>query len=63
MEELLKKIRKELKNAEKDIDELMKGKDANNPINNDLMKTRKAMAYENILCEFKKYASSRKGGK
>ena len=57
---LLKKVIAVLKNTELDIAELKKDKSREQPIQSDLVKTKKAMAYENILSEVRKHSEKKK---
>jgi hypothetical protein len=57
--ELNKNILKICKSAEKYIEEQKKDKTLEKPIMNDLVKTKKAMAYEDILEQIRKYSKSK----
>lgn len=58
--ELLNSIVSILKTTEKEISELKKDFSFEKPIQNDIVKTKKAMAYENILSEVRKYNQRKK---
>jgi hypothetical protein len=57
--ELNKAILKICKKTEKYIKEQREGKNLEKPIMNDLVKTKKAMAYEDILEQLRKYANNK----
>ena len=58
--ELLKSIVRIVKQTEGEIAALKEGYSFEKPIQNDLVKTKKAMAYEIILSEIRKYKNKKK---
>ena len=58
--ELLKSIVRIVKQTEGEIAVLEEGRSFEKPIQNDLVKTKKAMAYEIILSEIRKYQNKKK---
>lgn len=58
--ELLKSIVRIVKQTEGEIAALKEGHSFEKPIQNDLVKTKKAMAYEIILSEIRKYQNKKK---
>ena len=59
-EELLKSIVQIVKQTEGEVVALKEGHSFEKPIENDLVKTKKAMAYEIILSEVRKYQNKKK---
>ena len=60
--ELLKSIVQIVKQTEGEVAALKEGHSFEKPIENDLVKTKKAMAYEIILSEIRKYQNKKEGG-
>lgn len=60
MEDLLKGIVKILKETEAKVAELKEGTSFDKPVNSDLAKTYKAMAYEDVLGKVRKYNEKRR---
>ena len=60
--ELLKSIVQIVKQTEGEVAALKEGHSFEKPIENDLVKTKKAMAYEIILSEIRKYQNKKKEG-
>jgi len=58
--ELLKSIVQIVKQTEGEVAALKEGHSFEKPIENDLVKTKKAMAYEIILSEIRKYQNKEK---
>jgi len=58
--ELLKSIIQIVKQTEGEVAALKEGHSFEKPIENDLVKTKKAMAYEIILSEIRKYQNKKK---
>jgi hypothetical protein len=58
--ELLKSIVQIVKQTEGEVAALKEGRSFEKPIENDLVKTKKAMAYEIILSEIRKYQNKKK---
>lgn len=58
--ELLKSIVQIVKQTEGEVAALKEGHSFEKPIENDLVKTKKAMAYEIILSEIRKYQNKKK---
>ena len=58
--ELLKSIVQIVKQTEGEVVALKEGHSFEKPIENDLVKTKKAMAYEIILSEIRKYQNKKK---
>ena len=58
--ELLKSIVRIVKQTEGEIAALKEGYSFEKPIQNDLVKTKKAMAYEIVLSEIRKYQNKKK---
>lgn len=58
--ELLKSIVQIVKQTEGEVAALKEGHGFEKPIENDLVKTKKAMAYEIILSEIRKYQNKKK---
>ncbi len=59
--EVLKAIASICKDAEAEIRSIKKDHNFEKPIENDFVKTKKAMAYEEILTEIKKFIQYKKG--
>ena len=60
--DLLKSIVQIVKQTEGEVAALKEGHSFEKPIENDLVKTKKAMAYEIILSEIRKYQNKKEGG-
>lgn len=58
--ELLKSIVQIVKQTEGEVAALKEGHSFEKPIENDFVKTKKAMAYEIILSEIRKYQNKKK---
>lgn len=58
--ELLKSIVQIVKQTEGEVAALKEGHSFEKPIENDLVKTKKAMAYEIILSKIRKYQNKKK---
>jgi hypothetical protein len=61
--DLLKQILEICRKTEAEIAKHKEGKNLEKPIMSDLIKTAKAMAYENVLEQMRKYSNSRKEGR
>lgn len=58
--DLIKGIASVLKNTESEIKQLKDGKSFEVPVNNELVKTLKAMAYEDVCSLVQKYIKAKK---